>query len=268
VRSLVATGRELVEAQCTVEVPGADVDLVLLRRRLVGQGVDPTIATALVRATAARLEAAGTVDAALAGTLDMAAPPERRVRLLVGAPGDGKTTTAVKLAVRARREGRRVALVGADTYRVGAAAELETYGRAIGVPVVRVARAGDLTRVLASLTEADLVLIDTAGAAPGQETTLDELRKLTEAAGPEAGCVLVASAATAAHVAGRAWEAFAPLGPEACVLTKCDVAAGAAVLGLTWRRGLPVSHVAAGRNVSGDLEIATPDRLARCLLAA
>jgi flagellar biosynthesis protein FlhF len=268
VRTLVSTVRELVEAQCTVELPGADVDLVRLRRRLVAQGVDPTIATALVRATAARLEAGGSVDVALAGTLDTAAAPERRVRVLVGAPGDGKTTTAVKLAVQARREGRRVALVGADTYRVGAAAELETYGRAIGVPVARVRDAGGLTRVLARLTEADLVLVDTAGAGPGQGSALKELRVLAEAAGPDAGCILIASAATAGHVVEQAWEAFAPLGPEACVLTKCDVAAGAAVLGLMWRRGLPVSHVAAGRNVSGDLEVATPDRLARCLLAA
>src|SRR5262249_38254548 len=88
-QSLGATARDVGEAQCTVEGPGVDVDLVQLRRRLVAQGVDPTIAAALVRATAARLEAAGTVDAALAGTLDTAAAPERRVRVLVGGPGDG-----------------------------------------------------------------------------------------------------------------------------------------------------------------------------------
>jgi flagellar biosynthesis protein FlhF len=269
VRGLLSAVHELVEAQWSATLPGLGADLVRLHRHLVAQGVDPAIAAALARATAGHLAHAGSIDAALAGTLAPPAPATmRRVQLLIGAPGDGKTTTAVKLAARARREGLRVALVSTDTYRVGAAAELATYGRALGVPVVRAGDAGALTRVLARLTEADLVLVDTAGAGPGQASALAELTALAEAAGPEAGRVLVASAATGARAAVQTWEAFSLLAPETCVLTKADVAAGGAVLGLCWRRGLPVSHVAAGRNVSEDLEVATPDRLARCLLAA
>ena len=269
VRSLMDVVRELVDTQLSARLPGVPRDVARLHRHLVAQGVDPTIAAALVRATASRLEQAGSVDAALAGALGAPAPAAaRRVQILLGAPGDGKTTTAVKLAARARREGRQVALISTDTYRVGAAAELATYGRALGVPVAKAADAGALTHVLARLTEADLVLIDTAGAGPGQEAALAELAALAEAAGPEAARLLVASAATGSQAAAQTWEAFAPLAPEACVLTKLDVAGGAAVLGYCWRRALPVSHVTAGRNVSSDLEVATPDRLARCLLAA
>jgi flagellar biosynthesis GTPase FlhF len=51
------------------------------------------------------------------------------------------------------------------------------------------------------------------------------------------------------------------------VLTKLDLPGGP-VLGLCWRRGLPVSHLAAGRRIPDELEPATPARLARCLLAA
>jgi flagellar biosynthesis protein FlhF len=269
VRCLMAAVQELVDAQWSAQLPGVGIDLVRLNRRLVAQGVDATIAAALVRATAGRLGHGGSLDAALAGALASAPPADdRRVQVLLGPPGDGKTTTAVKLAVRARRQGRRVALVTADTYRVGAAVELETYGRAIEVPVARAADAGELTRVLARLTEAELVLVDTAGVGPGQETALAEIAALVEAAGSGAGRLLVASAATGSQAAAQTWEAFAQLAPEACVLTKLDVASGGAVLGLCWRRGLPVSHVAAGRSVSAALEVATPDRLARCLLAA
>src|SRR5207248_605110 len=90
-------------------------------------------------------EAAGqvTVTAAVdleppAATLGTApAAPASSVRLFFGPPGDGKTTTIAKLAAQARRAGRRVCLVGADTYRIGAAAELERYGQALGAEVRR-----------------------------------------------------------------------------------------------------------------------------------
>src|SRR5207244_584125 len=97
----------------------------------------PTMAEALKRAKATlgpaeRLERGTRVDTALAGTLGTApAAPASSVRLFFGPPGDGKTTTIAKLAAQARRAGRRVCLVGADTYRIGAAAELERYGQAL-----------------------------------------------------------------------------------------------------------------------------------------
>ena len=63
-------------------------------------------------------------------------------------------------------------------------------------------------------------------------------------------------------------QAFAPLRPDACMLTKLDLAPGGPMLGALWRQGLPVSHLAAGRRIPHDLEPATAERLARCLLAA
>src|SRR5437867_4097245 len=86
--------------------------------------------------------------------------------------------------------------------------------------------------------------------------------------GAGAARTLVASAAAGSSAAAWTWQAFAPLAPEACVLTKLDLAPGGPMLGLLWRRGVAVSHVAAGRRIPDDLEPATPDRLARCLLAA
>jgi flagellar biosynthesis protein FlhF len=222
-----------------------------------------------VRETAERLTQGTPLTTALAGMLEgRAAPAAARVRLFVGAPGDGKTTTIVKLAAQARRAGRRVTLVGTDTYRVGAAAELETYGRALGVPVTLAPDGAALGRALASTAGTDLVLVDTAGVAPGQARELAELGEVAAAAGGEARRTLVASAATGAFAARQLLEAFAPLAPDACVLTKCDVAPGGPLLGLCWRRGMPVTHVAAGRRIPDDLEPATPDRLVRCLIAA
>src|SRR5439155_124718 len=139
----------------------------------------------------------------------------------------------------------RVALVGTDTYRVGATAELETYGRALGAPVHAAVGARELVQALARVAEADVVLVDTAGAGPGQGPQLAELAALVEAAAAAAR-TLVASGATGSSAAARTWRAFAPLEPEACVLTKLDLGPGGPMLGLLWQRGVPVSHVAAG----------------------
>src|SRR2546428_12539060 len=134
------------------------------------------------------------------------------VRLFFGPPGDGKTTTIAKLAAQARRAGHRVLLVGTDTYRIGAAAELERYGQALGAEVRRATDPAELTRVLRDRGRADLVLVDTAGAGPAQPGEVAEMKALVEAAGAEAGRTLVVSAATGALAAAHTWRAFAALG--------------------------------------------------------
>ncbi len=273
VRALLGVVRQLVDVRWATAPERVRPEVACLHHRLMEQGLDGVIAAALVRATAERLEADPSVPAALAGTLaatvggpgSMAQP---RVRVFVGPPGDGKTTTIVKLAAIARREGRRVALVGTDTYRMGAAAALEGYGRVLGVEVASAAGGRELGGVLRQLCEVDLVLVDTAGVSPGQADELAELAELTRVAGPGVARTLVASATHGRAAAHATWQAFAPLAPDSCVLTKADVAPGGPVVGLCWRQGVPVSHLGTGRRVPDDLEPATAERLARCLLAA
>jgi flagellar biosynthesis protein FlhF len=269
-QQLLGALRELIDLEARRALPDVGPELRRLHRVLLAQGVDAVIANELVRETAARLVPGTALDTALARTVAtraLAAGPAR-VRLFVGPPGDGKTTTIAKLAAQARRERRRVALVSTDTYRVGGAAELATYGRALGVPVTTAADPEALARALAAARDADLVLIDTAGAGAAGGPALAELVALAEAAGKDAGCTLVASAATGRWAAVHAWQVFGPLRPDACVLTKLDVAPGGPMLGILWRRRIPVSHLAGGRRIPDDLECATAERLARCLLAA
>src|SRR5881397_2756410 len=100
--------RELVEEHWRHERPGLGRELLPLRRALVAQGVDGAIAAALVQATQARLAGGAPLDAALAGALgERSRGGAKRVRLFMGPPGDGKTTTIAKLAAQERRAGRR-----------------------------------------------------------------------------------------------------------------------------------------------------------------
>lgn len=249
------------------EPPGGDDDLRTEVRELMGLVRDLVVPSP--RALAQMGAAGRPLEAALADVLGrLPAPRVTRVRLFIGPPGDGKTTTVAKLAAQERAAGRRVVLVATDDRRLGGAGELSAYGRVLDVPVRRATGPEELQRILAALTDCERVLVDTAGAAPGQNDELAELAALAAAAGPEAACTLVASAIVTEAAALRVGHAFAPLRPDACILTKLDVAPAGGVLGLLWQRRLPVSHLATGRRIPDDLLSATPERLARCLLAA
>jgi len=268
-------GRQLASLTRTLagnERAGGRADLGALAAALAAQGVDGVIAAALVRATAASIVDGEPLGASLARTFAALPAPHAaeaaRVQLLLGPPGDGKTSALVKLAGRARRADRPVLLVSTDTTRVGAARELAAYGRVLGASCKRATTPQALAAILAGTPAATAVFVDTAGATPGQSAELTALGALVAAAGPSARRLLVASAATGARAALALCEAYAPLAPTAAIVTKCDGGPPGPLLALFWRRGLAVSHLARGRLLPDDIDVATPDRLARSVLAA
>lgn len=274
VRELVALVRSLVGDECRRRVHARDPGLAELYERLVADGLDALVAAELVHDALARLdngsELGDALAAALAGAIPLApgAGPEKGVHLFFGPPGDGKTTTVAKLAAAAQRAGRPVALLSADTYRIGGAAELETYGRLLGIPVSRVADPAELAAAVGRAAgEGALVLVDTAGVAPRDERAMEELAALTEAAG-DAGRTLVLAATAAPHATARALAAFSRLAPDCCVVTKVDADPGPGILAGLWRGGLAVSHIGTGRRVPGDLEPAAAQRLVHWLVPA
>src|SRR5918995_3798836 len=100
------------------------------------------------------------------------AEPGPTVVLVVGVNGTGKTTTAAKLAWRLQREGRKVLLAAADTYRAGAIAQLQVWANRLGLPCVAGSPGGDPASVAFDAIDAatarglDTVIIDTAGGGP------------------------------------------------------------------------------------------------------
>ena len=116
------------------------------------------------------------------------------VVMMVGLQGSGKTTTAAKLAMKLKAEGRPTRLVAADVYRPAAIDQLETLGKQLDVPVyadrstndvVKIARAG----VDAAIHERDrVVIIDTAGRLQIDDEMMDELSRLKEALRPTRFC--------------------------------------------------------------------------------
>ena len=191
--------------------------------------------------------------------------------MLVGLQGSGKTTTAAKLAVRLRRDGRKPLLVAADVYRPAAVDQLVTLGDQIGVevhtrpagtPALEVARSGV---ELARQRGLDVILLDTAGRLHVDEPMMDELVRIAGALTP-VETLLVVDAMTGQD-AVRVAQAFHERLPlTGLVLTKMDGdARGGAALSIRSVTGLPISFIGTGERTDG-LEPFHPDRLAQRIL--
>ena len=191
----------------------------------------------------------------------------RRVAMLVGPTGVGKTTTIAKLAGRFGLEGDlRVGLITVDTYRVAAVDQLRTYAEIIDLPLQVVSSPEELPAALARFAEFDLVLIDTAGRSPHDDRQLEELKQLVAAATPDDIC-LVLSLASGAKSLRTTAERFAAVRPTSLILTKLDEAAGCGgLLSVSRDIAVPISYFTLGQEVPRDLEPANACRAARLVL--
>ncbi len=176
------------------------------------------------------------------------------ITALVGPTGVGKTTTIAKLAARAvlRRGAEQVALVSTDHYRIGAAAQLEHYGRLLGVRVYPAYDAESLRKVLELLRGRHTVLIDTAGVA-GNDPRLSQQIEIFSDAGEVRACLVLAANAQAQSLE-EAVQAYRPLQPNACILTKLDEAPNlGGALSVLIRHQLSLDYTTDGQRVPEDI---------------
>jgi fused signal recognition particle receptor len=197
----------------------------------------------------------------LDGTGPVRAPTPPTVILVVGVNGVGKTTTVAKLAHRLTREGRRVLLAAADTWRAGAVAQLETWAERLALPCVSGKQGGDPAAVAYDAIEAatsrgaDTVVIDTAGRLHTQDGLMDELRKVVRViakripgAPHETLLVLDGTVGQNAVQQGRLFlDAVAPTG---LIVTKLDgTARGGAVVALRRELDIPIRFLGQGEGI-------------------
>jgi flagellar biosynthesis protein FlhF len=234
-------------------------------REMTRLGIESDVARALVaelpeqiNAEQARYLPLGMLSRSLAVSGRGLCGDEPAITALVGPTGVGKTTTIAKLAARAvmRQGAGQVALVSTDHYRIGAAAQLEHYGRLLGVQVYPAYDAQSLRKVLEMLRGRHTVLIDTAGVAGNDPRLVQQREILADASGLRACLVLAANAQSQAL--DDAVRAYLPLQPQACILTKLDEAPNlGGALSVLIRRRLALDYTTDGQRVPED--IATAD---------
>jgi signal recognition particle subunit SRP54 len=197
------------------------------------------------------------------------APAPPTVLMLVGLQGSGKTTTAVKLALVARREGHRPLLAGLDLRRPAAVEQLRTLAGREDIPFL--SGDGKVEEIAASaIREAgrlmcDVVILDTSGRLHVDGELMDELKRLKRAVAVTE-TLLVADSMTGQE-AVKVGESFGrQVGVDGVVLTKLDGdARGGAALSLRVATGQRIRFAGTGEKPQ-DLEVFHAERMASRIL--
>jgi flagellar biosynthesis protein FlhF len=239
--------------------------------RLRAAGLDSALARAVYAAVprgARRGASVPTLRRALAGCLGELAAGEEGfapVEVFVGPPGAGKTTTIAKIAAQERaRHGRRLGLVAADGYRVGAVEQLRLYADIIGSSF-RIVRARAEMEQVFSRSSSCPTLVDTAGRSPRDRAAREMFDFLSGRTGVRTHLVIPA-AASAADL-DRWLSGFGDARPDRVVLTRVDETESVTpVVSALRERQIPVSYLGTGQRVPEDLARATPPVLAACML--
>jgi flagellar biosynthesis protein FlhF len=260
---------EVSEVRHTVKEP-IDREVEALAARLGASGLEPSVARAVAESTPPeqrRMASAADLHATLAVQLESLSAPDEDfapVEVFVGPPGAGKTTTIAKIAAQQRnRQGRKLGLVAADGYRVGAVEQLRLYAEVIGAPLTVARSVDELDYALGAARRP--FLIDTPGRSPGDDVSREMFRVLGKQPGVRTHLVLPASLPPS-HVR-RTLDRFHEARPSRVVITKLDEADSLAPLvGVLREAGLPISFVGTGQRVPEDLHRATPPTLAAWVL--
>lgn len=178
---------------------------------------------------------------------------------LVGPPGAGKTTTAMKLALHPRALGdRKVGILSLDTYRVGAMDEITTYAEIAGLPLEIVYNTHDLESGMRRLAGRDAIIVDTPGRAGGATAEAGEWVDLLCRMEPDE-IHLVLPAGLRSDVAEKVASTYAAIAPTHLLLSKADELPGDEGLALIPRAlGLPTRWLTEGQEVPRGLALAGP----------
>jgi flagellar biosynthesis protein FlhF len=172
-----------------------------------------------------------------------------------GPAGAGKTTLLAKLAARwvLRHGPRNVAIISADSVRIGAHEQMHMLGRLLGVTTHNVYDIAELPELLYELRNCRFIMIDTAGTSPRDPELARRLRLLNQLQSSiETSLVLPAS--TQAGAIDEVIQRFAHAKPSSCVITKVDEAVSlGGVLSALIRHKLSAAYMSDGQRVPEDL---------------
>lgn len=188
------------------------------------------------------------------------------VIMVVGVNGVGKTTTIGKLAHQFKSEGKKVVLGAADTFRAAAVDQLVIWSERVGVPIIKQGMGSDPASVAfdtvqsAVASNADVVIIDTAGRLHNKVNLMNELTKIKRVMQkviPDAPheILLVLDGSTGQNAFEQAKQFTAATEVNALAITKLDgTAKGGVVIGISDQFQIPVKYIGVGEKMT-DLQL-------------
>lgn len=188
------------------------------------------------------------------------------VILVVGVNGVGKTTSIGKMAAKLARDGKKVIVAAADTFRAAAVEQLEIWAQRAGAEVVKREEGEDPASVVFEAirrtkeSNADVLIIDTAGRLHNKKYLMDELNKIQKVVNKEMAeaskeVLLVIDATTGQNAISQVKAFKEQADITGIVLTKLDgTAKGGAVVGIVQENDIPVKFIGVGEQID-DMEI-------------
>jgi flagellar biosynthesis protein FlhF len=191
-------------------------------------------------------------------------PP--RISILVGPTGTGKTTTAAKLAAHlgAVRTNKKILLVTIDTYRIGAKAQIETFGELMGVPVHTLKSRAEMVQLLERTRDVDHIIVDTVGRSPRDEKIAPQMLSLLEPCSDvgDVRTLLALPATMKLSDMVKTVERFNQFGLDSLIITKLDETEHLGMLIAALDQiSLPVDYLTDGQRVPQDFHVMDRDLL-------
>lgn len=191
---------------------------------------------------------------------------KRKIVVMVGPTGSGKTTTIAKLSSYFKlMESKKVALLSIDSYRIGAEAHLRTYAEILDIPFYAIYNERDLRFRIDNLKDYELIFVDTTGRSPNDKKGLLIMEKHLSGIPPEEKEVfLTISASTRSQDLFLVNEKYSIFNPDKFIFTKIDETFSLGNLfNLKMKTDIPTAYFTTGQRVPEDIEIAYPRKFAR-----
>lgn len=193
-----------------------------------------------------------------------------KAAFFIGPTGVGKTTTIAKIASRYKvDEGKKVAFLTADTYRIAATEQLRTYANILDMPLTIVYSPEEVQDAVKNLSEYDLILVDTAGFSHKNAAQCEDVRKLVGAlsADYKPEVYLVLSATTKYRDLQDMCNIYQAFANYKLIFTKLDeTSCYGNLLNIHLYSGADLSYVTYGQNVPDDIEVFDTQKIVKKLL--
>ncbi len=191
----------------------------------------------------------------------------KKVIIVIGPTGVGKTTTLAKLAANmVLTEKKKVGLITSDTYRIAAVEQLKTYSEIIGVPLSIIYTPGEISGAIENYGDKDIILVDTAGRSHKDKYQLMELKTLIKSS-IDYEVYMVISATTKFSDCIEIIKNYSFLDDYKLLFTKLDeTSAFGVIANVAYITKKPVSYITTGQSVPDDIEIADNSKLINCIL--
>ena len=178
------------------------------------------------------------------------------ISAVIGPTGVGKTTTIAKLAASARLyKNLRVALITADTFRIGATEQLKSFADILKIPMEVVYSLSEMKKAVNIHADKDAIFIDTTGRSPSDSENVTELISLVRAANPQE-IHLVLSASTDKRTQLNALKGFGSMNVDSLIFTKLDeTSQPGSIIEVASRSKKPISYLTDGQNVPQDIKV-------------